>query len=43
MAQRAMPSKAMLLAAGKGTRLKPLTQDISKCMVPIGGRPILEP
>ena len=42
MAQRAMPSKAMLLAAGKGTRLKPLTQDISKCMVPIGGRPILE-
>jgi NDP-sugar pyrophosphorylase family protein len=42
MAQRAMPSKAMLLAAGKGTRLKPLTQDISKCMVQIGGRPILE-
>jgi NDP-sugar pyrophosphorylase family protein len=37
-----MPSKAMLLAAGTGNRLQPLTSNISKCMVPIGGRPILE-
>jgi len=42
MLTRPMPSKAMLLAAGTGTRLQPLTHDISKCMVPIGGRPILE-
>lgn len=34
--------KAMLLAAGEGTRLRPLTLDRPKPMVPIGGRPILE-
>jgi NDP-sugar pyrophosphorylase family protein len=39
---RAMPSKAMLLAAGQGTRLRPLTEKISKCMMPIAGRPVLE-
>jgi mannose-1-phosphate guanylyltransferase len=39
---RAMPKKAMLLAAGKGTRLRPLTETASKCMVRIAGKPILE-
>jgi NDP-sugar pyrophosphorylase family protein len=34
--------KAMVLAAGKGTRLRPLTFDIPKVMVPIQGRPLLE-
>ncbi len=38
----AMPKKAMLLAAGKGTRLRPLTETVSKCMVMIAGKPILE-
>jgi NDP-sugar pyrophosphorylase family protein len=33
--------KAMLLAAGLGTRLRPLTADRPKCMVSIGGRPII--
>ena len=33
--------KALLLAAGLGTRLRPLTNDIPKCMVPLGGRPLL--
>ncbi len=34
--------KALLLAAGMGTRLRPLTDTIPKCLVPIHGRPLLE-
>ena len=34
--------KAMILAAGQGTRLAPLTASLPKCMIPIGGMPILE-
>jgi NDP-sugar pyrophosphorylase family protein len=34
--------KAMLLAAGRGTRLRPLTETISKCMVRVAGKPVLE-
>ena len=34
--------KAFLLAAGLGSRLRPLTDSIPKCMVPIGGRPLLD-
>ena len=37
-----LPKKAMLLAAGKGTRLRPLTNNIPKCMVAIDGVPVLE-
>jgi NDP-sugar pyrophosphorylase family protein len=34
--------KAMILAAGRGTRLRPLTDTCPKPMVPIGERPLLE-
>ena len=34
--------KAILLAAGFGTRLRPLTDSIPKCMVEISGKPLLE-
>lgn len=33
--------KAFLLAAGLGTRLRPLTENTPKCLLPIRGRPLL--
>lgn len=33
--------KAYLLAGGRGERLRPLTLDIPKCLVPIAGSPLL--
>lgn len=34
--------RAILLASGYGTRLKPLTDTIPKCLVPIKNKPLLE-
>ena len=34
--------RALLLAAGLGTRLRPLTEHCPKCLIPIAGRPLLE-
>lgn len=35
------PMKAFLLAAGHGTRLRPITDTVPKCLVPIQGTPLL--
>jgi mannose-1-phosphate guanylyltransferase len=34
--------RALLLAAGFGTRLRPLTNAVPKCLVPIHGRPLMD-
>ena len=34
--------KAVILAAGKGTRMGTLTQDIPKPMIPVAGKPVVE-
>ena len=33
--------RALLLAAGLGTRLRPMTNSVPKCLVPIRGKPLL--
>ena len=34
--------KAIILAGGYATRLRPLTEDLSKCLLPIAGRPMVD-
>ena len=35
-------AKGMILAAGQGTRVRPLTKNVPKPMVPILGKPVME-
>ena len=37
-----MPKKAMVLAAGKGLRMRPITDKTPKPMIPVNGRPLLD-
>ena len=42
MTQKTHIKTAMVMAAGHGTRMKHLTQDRSKAMVEVGGRPLID-
>jgi len=38
----ALPMEAVIMAGGYGTRLRPLTDDLPKPMLPVGDQPLLE-
>jgi D,D-heptose 1,7-bisphosphate phosphatase len=42
MTERAGRIKSLLLAGGLGTRLRPLTDSVPKCLISIDGRPLLD-
>ena len=37
-----LPMTAVVMAGGYGTRLRPLTEDLPKPMIPVDGQPIME-
>jgi NDP-sugar pyrophosphorylase family protein len=42
LSKRARENWAVVMAGGKGTRLRPITEAVPKPMIPVAGRPILE-
>ena len=39
--QTTKPVKAIILSAGQGRRLLPLTENTPKCLLPVAGKPVL--
>lgn len=37
-----LPISALIMAGGRGSRLRPLTDDLPKPLLPVGGKPIME-
>ncbi|MBI5523549.1 MAG: nucleotidyltransferase family protein [Desulfarculus sp.] len=42
MPQAQPPVRAVIMAGGFGKRLRPMTEDLPKPMLPVGGRPLME-
>ena len=42
LGQQALPNWAVIMAGGKGSRLRPYTENVPKPMLKVAGRPILE-
>jgi NDP-sugar pyrophosphorylase family protein len=42
VSEYSLPLRALVMAGGYGTRLRPLTDDTPKSMLPVGDRPVLE-
>lgn len=42
MPEQELPLQAVIMAGGTGSRLRPLTDDVPKPMLPVGDRPLME-
>ncbi len=42
MPEQILPMQAVIMAGGFGTRLRPLTEELPKPMLPVGDRPLME-
>jgi len=42
MPEQLLPLQAVIMAGGSGTRLRPLTDEVPKPMLPVGDRPLME-
>ena len=42
LAEAVKPIQAVVMAGGQGTRLRPLTEDVPKPLLPVAGKPVME-